>query len=112
MQIVLIFEKDGSDSAFAGSVSNTSFDPVKQEVIIRTKKLTTFATLEKAFDNHGLEGFNQAVISTAANQSLEIAYYKRELNSAKTREEMLKAQLAISAKQNEVLERQLNAITV
>jgi len=112
MQIVLIFEKDGSGSAFAGSIINKSFDPVNQEVIVRTKKLTTFATLEKAFCNHNLDGFNQAVISTAANQSLEIAYYKRELSNIRYREEMFKAQLAIAMKHNEVLERQLDALTV
>ena len=111
-QMVILFNKDGSEHVFAGTVKGTDYDVDEGEIIIRAKQLVTFASLEVAFDNGSFEGFNSAVLQSAANQSLQISYYKRELNKAKSREEILKASLAISDRQNETLERQLNNVTV
>ena len=86
-QLMVIFDEDGSGHAFAGYVKDTDFDVAKKEVVVRTKKLITYATLHHAFDKIGLNGINMALIETAAMQSAEISYLKREEQKARSREE-------------------------
>ena len=110
-QIVLLFNEDGSDQVFAGTVVGAGYDADAAQITITTEKLVTFATLQRVFVDIGLEGFNEALLTTAANQSLEISYYKKESVKARSREEVLKTRLAILERHNQILERQLDAKT-
>ncbi len=105
--IVLVFTKDGSGSAFAGTVEEFKPDAQTMEVVIRSKKLATYATLRLALLNAGVNNAYVNLMNTAADASLEADWHKNLYKKARIREEMMEYEIVVLKRKVEILQKQL-----
>jgi len=110
-QLAILFDKDGSDSVFAGYVVETEYDASKGHVIIHLEKLITHATLQVAFDNAGIKNINENFLSLAASSDFETKYYKRRLQNKIEEMDRYRSKIHVLERQVEILERRIQSIT-
>ena len=108
--IVIVFTEDGQGSSFAGTVEHFIRDPKHGEIIVKAKKVTTYATLQLALLNAGVNNAYVNLMNMAADASLEADWHKNEYRKAREREEMMEYDIAILKRKIEILQRQIQGM--